>query len=139
MTYGENILMARKNAEMSRAELSRLSGVGTMLLYAYEIRGTTPRIREAIRIAEALRISVDELFGRPHDKHYEILSPTEWRKKRGMSREKLAERAGVEWKTVMNLERGARNTSLPTVEACADVLGLGIDEYLGVLKYADNA
>lgn len=65
MTKGESMRKARNRAKLSAAQLSRISGVPTVTIYALE-RGTARngRIDTIELLADALRISIDEYIGR---------------------------------------------------------------------------
>jgi CheY-like chemotaxis protein len=49
-----------------------------------------------------------------------------WRSRRGISQEELAERAGLHRTYVSDIERGARNPSLESINKLADALGISI-------------
>lgn len=53
------------------------------------------------------------------------------RKEAGISMKELSFLSGVAYGTVQAMERGERTPSIVIVEACADALGIGIDEYIG--------
>ena len=53
------------------------------------------------------------------------------RRSRGLSVRELSEQAGVSKTTFFHIEEGIAYPSLITLCACADVLGGGIDEYIG--------
>lgn len=53
------------------------------------------------------------------------------RLRKGISAAALGRRAGLSPNTIWAWERGERIPNLYTIEACADVLGISIDEYIG--------
>lgn len=53
------------------------------------------------------------------------------RKKQNISRKELAEKAGYDYMTLYYFEEGLRFPRITTVLDFANVLGIGIDEYIG--------
>lgn len=53
------------------------------------------------------------------------------RKKQNFSRKELAEKAGYDYMTLYYFEEGLRFPRITTVLDFANVLGIGIDEYIG--------
>ena len=53
------------------------------------------------------------------------------RKKQNISRKELAEKAGYDYMTLYYFEEGLRFPRISTVLDFANVLGIGIDEYIG--------
>ena len=56
---------------------------------------------------------------------------TKARKSRGYSMKLLAERAGVDWKTISRCERGVGSLHLSTATLIADELGISLDWLTG--------
>src|SRR5216684_1433351 len=52
----------------------------------------------------------------------------EWRLRQQFTQEQLAERAGLSYKFIGELERGQANPTLDTIESLADALGLSIPD-----------
>lgn len=52
----------------------------------------------------------------------------EWRKRRGLTQEQLAERAGLSYKFIGEVERGAGNPTLETLGRLAEALHLDLAE-----------
>jgi transcriptional regulator with XRE-family HTH domain len=61
---GVRLKKLRQERGLSQAELARLSGIpkGTLLQWEYGLR--TPLLDAAMRLADALEITLDELAGR---------------------------------------------------------------------------
>ena len=56
----------------------------------------------------------------------------EWRQRQHFTQEQLAERAGLSYKFIGEIERGFGNPTLDTIVSLADALGLGIpDLFIG--------
>lgn len=53
------------------------------------------------------------------------------RKKQNISRKELAEKAGYDYMTLYYFEEGLRFPRITTILDFANVLGIGIDEYIG--------
>lgn len=53
---------ARAEAGMRREDLACHAGVSIASLISYEVRGTVPGANNLVRIADALRIPIDDLF-----------------------------------------------------------------------------
>lgn len=64
MTIGQHMMQARKNAKMTRVELSELSGVEKSTIYNLERDLYGARLSTAMCLADALEISLDEYIGR---------------------------------------------------------------------------
>jgi transcriptional regulator with XRE-family HTH domain len=56
----------------------------------------------------------------------------EYRKKKGLSQQKLAEKSSLSFNTITRIEQGMGNSpTLKTLVKLADVLGVGLDELAG--------
>lgn len=62
MTLGEKVKEARLALNLSQTELSKMTGISERSLYTYEQLGTTPRMSNLKKIAEALKVSVSYLM-----------------------------------------------------------------------------
>ena len=61
---GDRLLEVRKERDnMSRDDLSRLSGVSSSQIYRYEMQGEEPTTAIVARLAQALNITTDYLLG----------------------------------------------------------------------------
>lgn len=128
--YNAALRAAREKAGISRAKLAELIGRSEKCVASHELNGKVPSLSYCIAVADALHISLDEMFGREHRKIWAWVTPKEWRNAYELSYDGLAKLAGVSKKTVINLESGEIDPYMCTVEAIADALGLGIDEYI---------
>ena len=63
MTEGEHIRAARKKAKLTQKELAEKSGLATITIQQYERNLREPRLENIKKIATALDVSVDSLFG----------------------------------------------------------------------------
>jgi transcriptional regulator with XRE-family HTH domain len=63
MTFGQKMIMVRKQKKMSQAELGKLSGVNGDIVGKYERDEMKPSIETAKKLADALEISLDYLVG----------------------------------------------------------------------------
>ena len=61
--FGENLASIRKTKGITQVELAKLAGVSQRVIAGYEtvIKNPTPDI--VIRLAKALKVSIDELMG----------------------------------------------------------------------------
>lgn len=64
ITIGECMKNARKRARLSRAKLSKISGIGEYVIYNAERDYCSPRLFTITCLADALKISIDEYIGR---------------------------------------------------------------------------
>jgi transcriptional regulator with XRE-family HTH domain len=64
MAMGVRLKKLRQDRGLSQAQLAQLSGIpkGTLLQWEYGLR--TPLLDAAVKLADALEISLDELAGR---------------------------------------------------------------------------
>ena len=62
--YGRAIADARERAGLTRAELERRSGVGATTIRNWEIDNCDPCVYYAVKVADVLGLSLDELIGR---------------------------------------------------------------------------
>ena len=59
----------------------------------------------------------------------------EFRKKKGLSQQKLAEKSGLSFNTITRIEQGVGDSpTLKTMVKLADVLEVGLDELIGRTK-----
>jgi transcriptional regulator with XRE-family HTH domain len=61
LSFGKNVAGARKRRRMTLKDLGRISGVSPSTISRLEQGKTIPSLIAAIRIAQAPRISIDEL------------------------------------------------------------------------------
>ncbi len=61
-----------------------------------------------------------------------------WRKRLGISQEKLAERATLHRTYISDVERGARNVSLQSIERIARALGISLPDLFSYDKAASE-
>ena len=64
MTQGEHMRKARKDAGLSREKLRDLSGITVLTIRNSETNRVSPTLYTMIRLADALKISIDEYIGR---------------------------------------------------------------------------
>lgn len=63
MTFGERLTAVRKSKKLSQAEIGKLMGINGDAVGRYERGEVKPTIEMALRIAQALEISLDYLTG----------------------------------------------------------------------------
>jgi len=63
----------------------------------------------------------------------------EWRRRRGLTQEQLAERAGLSYKFIGEIERGTGNPTIDTLGHLADALGVEPAELLRAASPAPGA
>lgn len=64
MTFGEHITTLRKRRELSQADLGKAVGTSGDLIGKYERDEVKPSVEVAIKIADALEVSLDFLVGK---------------------------------------------------------------------------
>jgi transcriptional regulator with XRE-family HTH domain len=64
MTFGERITTLRKRRELSQADLGKAVGTSGDLIGKYERDEVKPSIEVAIKISDALEVSLDFLVGK---------------------------------------------------------------------------
>lgn len=64
MDFQESINRIARDRDLSQADLSRMSGIPTSLMSNYFNGKRSPTLTNAIAMADALQISLDELAGR---------------------------------------------------------------------------
>lgn len=60
--FGPRLKRLREERELSLAELARLLGIDYMQVYRYEKGLNLPAVETAIRLAQILQVSIDELL-----------------------------------------------------------------------------
>lgn len=63
MTFGERIIMLRKQLKMSQDDLARKIGTSAPIIGRYERNEIKPSIEVAAKIADELNVTVDYLLG----------------------------------------------------------------------------
>ena len=66
--FRERLRRARWDKDLSVAKLSDLSGVADCTIHAYECGRSGPGLYNAVRLADALGVSLDWLAGRTDEK-----------------------------------------------------------------------
>lgn len=64
MTFGERIVQLRKSFKWSQEELAKQIGTSAPIVGRYERSEIKPSIEVAVRIADALGVSIDYLLGK---------------------------------------------------------------------------
>ena len=60
-TFGKNLKAVRERCGLTRQELAEAAGVNSTSVYRYETGRREPRFQEALRLAEALNTTLEEL------------------------------------------------------------------------------
>lgn len=63
MLFGERLITVRKNKKMSQDELAKAIGVHAPVIGRYERDEVKPSIEVAVKIADALSVSLDYMVG----------------------------------------------------------------------------
>lgn len=63
-TLGDRIRRYRLAKGLTQAELAKLVGASQRMINYYEVHGVSPAPELLVKIADALDVSIDELFGR---------------------------------------------------------------------------
>lgn len=131
--YNKLLRAARERAGITRVKLAELIGEDTRHVVDHELNGRIPLLGYCVKVADALQISLDELFGREHKPLWVVTTPCDWRETYGLTKAELAQKAGISVGALRGVEQKQHDPMIITVECAADALGLGIDEYIGHL------
>jgi transcriptional regulator with XRE-family HTH domain len=63
MAFGENLRKLRKEKGLSQQELAKKAGVSQQVIGHYEKGIRAPKLEQAILVAKALGMSVEEIYG----------------------------------------------------------------------------
>lgn len=61
MPFEENVRIARKRSGLSQAEIAEKLGVTQSVIAQYELGGTVPNIKTAVRLAKLLNTTCEKL------------------------------------------------------------------------------
>lgn len=64
MTFGERIILTRKQLKWSQDELAKKIGTSAPIIGRYEREEIKPSIEVAVKLADALNVSLDYLLGK---------------------------------------------------------------------------
>lgn len=74
-TLGDRIRRYRLAKGLTQAELAKLVGASQRMINYYEVHGVSPSPDLLVKIADALDVSIDELFGRKPRARREAAAP----------------------------------------------------------------
>lgn len=130
MTYGQQILKARLEHNLTQRELAEIIGSYATIICKYEKDKITPKIKTVVKMADAFNMTVDELLWRKYKQKNEDLTAKEYREREGITIEELAEISGVNKNTIHKAENCC-DCKISTIEFIADALHISIDDYIG--------
>ena len=136
---GESLKKARKSCAMQQKELAELSGLNPMSISNYEKGITRPRLDAALFIADALEMSLEEVFtGNKAPFRKKTMTYPEMghsmrmcRRAHGLSMESLAGKTGLAIQILHRCETGAAFSTMDSFIIITSHLGVTIDEYIG--------
>lgn len=107
-TLGDRIRRFRLAKGLTQTELGKMVGVSQRVITYYEVRGVSPPPDLLVRIADALDVSLDELFGRKSPARRPAATPVaSLRRRRRLRR-------------LEDLPRGDQAALLKMIDAMAD-------------------
>ena len=132
MKHYPRIREARKAKNWTQAELAKKAGVSEIAVRSYENRKRTPAVEIAVKLARALGVTMEWLFG---DDPSEMKIPQtpkyprirEARLAAGLTQAQLAEKADVSRVSIGFYERGERIPPLDAGAKIAKVLNVSLD------------
>ena len=92
MGFNENLKLLLLEKSMKQADLCRMTGIQTSLMYEYINGRKSPTIGNAILIADALNISLDDLVGRKWNTCRDQKKPGEYTDELSETLNKLTEK-----------------------------------------------
>lgn len=139
MTTGEALRAARTARELTQKRLAELAGISAQSLREYEYDKHVPRLSLAIYVADALNLSLNEVFmGVPAQFKKRVFNARDLadamylsRKRRRISLPELAEIAYCSKNTIWRAEQCLSEPQLGTIIPIAAALGMSLDEYVG--------
>lgn len=132
---GEAIHAARISSGLSQEELAGKAGISRVSLGNYERGDRVPSIEAAKRIADALGMSLSEIY----DENKNACDNTDAmigrrikaeRAARKMTQEQLAEKVGLSTITIRQYEAGVRQPSYKILRRIAEALSISLHELL---------
>ncbi|MEX1243805.1 MAG: helix-turn-helix transcriptional regulator [Thermoanaerobaculia bacterium] len=110
-TLGDRIRRFRLAKGLTQTDLGKMVGVSQRVITYYEVRGVSPPPDLLVRIADALDVSLDELFGRKSPARRPAAAPVaSLRRRRRLRR-------------LEDLPRGDQAALLKMIDAMADRAG----------------
>lgn len=139
MKINEHMKEARTSRGMTRAELSRRSGLWRNSIEDYESGKMMPTLSNAMYLATALGISLSEFMTGIPVMHRDIVpsyaeinaSTAKHRIAKNMTVAQLSKASGVYRLAIDGLEKDFFNVGAVKVLRLADALDISIDEYIG--------
>lgn len=121
---------AREAAGLSRAQLATRVKTDAEVVSLWEERGVTPTPARIKQIAEAIGITVDDLY-RPSAQASPLIA---MRTRAGLSQRALAQKIGVSQALVSRIERGQADLTPELSESLAEALGVPIGEVIAAVE-----
>ncbi|MEE3067429.1 MAG: helix-turn-helix transcriptional regulator [Actinomycetota bacterium] len=116
---------ARRRTGLSVQDVSRLAGVGTSTVHAWEAGRATPLIDLLARVMQILETPISEVVAIAPDQRY----PGDWRVMKGLSQPQLAAAARIATSTLAGIERADLALTDANAAMLARLLGMSVDEY----------
>lgn len=124
---------------MKQADLSRITGIPTSLISNYLKGVKSPSLSNAVVLASALNVTVDDLAGLSSDETPSIKGKglignriAELRKEKGFSRVQFAQQIGIPFTTLRNYETGVREPGHSFIVQMAKEFNVSTDYLLGL-------
>ena len=136
---GESLRKARRSCAMQQKELAELSGLSVYSISNYEKGITRPRLDAALFIADALEMSLEEVFtGSKVPFRKKVMSYTDighsmrmCRRAHRLTMENLSGKTGIAMHVLHRCETGAAFSTMDSFIIITSHLGVTIDEYIG--------
>lgn len=114
-----------RKSKMVMMELSRLSGVTSSTIYAWEAGTFTPQVDKLAAVMKVLEHPIEYVVEVPVDERY----PGDWRVLTGQTQPQLAARAGIATNTLKKIERGESTLTEDKAEILSRLVGAPAHEY----------
>ena len=123
---------ARRNTNISVADLARMTAVSQASLFNWERGKGTPQIDLLARVMAYLKTPIEQVVKVPVGERY----PGDWRVIRGMTQPELAAAAGIATSTLKGIERADSALTDTNATTLAGLLGISPAEYRAAYEQA---
>lgn len=114
-----------RKSKMAMMELSRLSGVTSSTIYAWEAGTYTPQVDKLAAVMRVLGHPIEYVVEVPVDERY----PGDWRVLTGQTQPQLAAKAGIATTTLKKIERGESTLAEDKAAVLSRLVGAPDHEY----------
>lgn len=116
---------ARRNKNISVADLARMADVSQATIFNWERGSGTPQVDLLARVMKYLKTPIDHVVLVPLNERF----PGDWRVVRGMTQPELAAAAGIATSTLKGIERAEATLTDTNAAILAALLDISTDDY----------